>query len=347
MIPILNLLRISPLVLLPFISACERKEVKSYIAPKDDVVQYRAWQSTNQASSESWQPQLTGQIPADWKDGGPDSANIARFTTTSGPQIAITALASLAGQDGMLVNMYRQMKGETALSDEEAAKQLQTIPIAGTTGRLLEVADGQGEKAQRFLVAFIHKSEGSLFFKIQGEDAAVLGQKAAFLEFVKGVKIEAAPAATAATKPAADHAHHHEHDGHDHSNDAKPAAAPTLPAGWTQLEPGSMQVAKFAVSAANAKAEVAVSVFPSDTGGTLSNVKRWRGQLGLADAPDEEVMKSVKPLPGGKDGALLIELVNEARGLTGAIVPKDGKWWFFKMTGDTAAITASDRKSVV
>jgi len=340
-------LRIFPLALLPFISACERKEVKTYIAPKDKPLEETQPDaaSTQTPTQESpsrrdaqWQPKLTWVLPAGWTEAGPDSANLARITTSSGPQVAVTALASLAGQDGMLVNMYRQMKGEEPLSDEEAAKQLQTITVAGTTGKLLEVADSQEGKTQRFLVAFVHKSEGSLFFKITGDDAAVLGEKPAFLEFAKSIKIE--EPTLAASKPVAD-LEHHEHDGHDHSNDKKPSASPALPEGWTQLEPGSMQVAKFAIKAADAKAEVAISVFPSDTGGTLSNVKRWRGQLDLTDASDEEVMKTVKPLPGGKDGAVLIELVNEARSITGAIVPKDGKWWFFKMTGDTAAVSTS------
>ena len=72
-----------------------------------------------------------------------------------------------------------------------------------------------------------------------------------------------------------------------------------MPEGWKTLAAGQMQVAKFAVPERDgAKAEVFVSVFPSESGGTLANVNRWRRQIGL-DPVDEEGLKPlVSPLGG-------------------------------------------------
>src|SRR4051812_12615487 len=117
------------------------------------------------------------------------------------------------------------------------------------------------------------------------------------------------------------------------------------PEGWKALSPEPMQVAKFAVPEhEGAKAEVSVSVFPSDTGGTLANVNRWRRQLGMTDTDEAGLPECVTPLEGaaidGAPGAVLADLTNGDRRLLGAIVPREGRWWFYKMLGDAPAVNA-------
>lgn len=106
-----------------------------------------------------------------------------------------------------------------------------------------------------------------------------------------------------------------------------------------------MQFAKFAVKTADgAKADVSVSVFPSDTGGTLENVNRWRRQLGMPAVDEAGLQECITPLEGasiaGAPGAILADLTHENRRMLGAIVPRNGKWWFYKMMGDLAAVGA-------
>ena len=161
-----------------------------------------------------------------------------------------------------------------------------------------------------------------MFFKIQGDDAEVVQQRASFLEFMKTVRLGAgAPnvsGKTAATKET------------------------SYPAGWEPLVPGPMQVAKFSVPAQNgAKAEVAVSIFPTDTGGVVANVKRWRAQMDMPEVDDDAARAAAQPLEGAPEGAMLIALQNQSRALIGAIVPRDGRWFFYKMSGDTAAVSAA------
>jgi hypothetical protein len=317
------------------LAGCERKMPRVYDAPKDRPLvppQETAHSDDDghdhgpkrlaREDEKVWRPALTWTLPAGWKDMGPDAANVGRFAAGDA-SVAITALTSMEGKETILVNMWRQVRGEEPLEEADAAKLLQDVPIAGATGHMFEFADAKGEKPSRFVVAFIHRPEGSLFFKIQGPDAAVAAQKPAFFEFLKSVKFTGAPA-LAPAPPVVER-----------------GWAGEVPAGWTEVAPGPMQQAKFSVPEKDgAKAEVTMSIFPSATGGTVENVKRWRRQLSLADIPDDEVAKLAQPLPG-VEGAVIVELKNENRALTGAIVPHEGQWFFIKLFGDAPAVAAA------
>ena len=315
------------------LGGCERKTARVYDAPKDRpfVPPKSAVAETPapEKREEVWRPALTWTLPAGWKDAGPDAANVGRFAAGDA-SIAITALTSMEGKETILVNMWRQVRGQEPLEEAEAKKALTELPIAGATGWMFEFADAQGEKPARFIVAFTHRPEGSLFFKIQGPDAAVTAQKPAFFEFLKSVKFSGGALPGNASTP--------------------PPEPPVLekgwpgevPAGWTEVAPGPMQQAKFSVPQKDgAKAEVTVSVFPTATGTTVENVKRWRRQIALAEIPDDEIAKLAQPLAGAPEGSILVELKNENRALTGAIVVRDGKWWFLKLLGDAPAVAAA------
>jgi hypothetical protein len=125
---------------------------------------------------------------------------------------------------------------------------------------------------------------------------------------------------------------------------AEPAAeskAAAVPAGWRAIQPGPMQAAKFAVpDQGAAKAEVSVSVFGSDTGGPLANINRWRGQVGLDPVDEAGLAGITKPIPG-LEGSILADFSKENRRMVGAIVPRAGRWWFYKLLGDADAVAAA------
>ncbi len=330
------------LALVAALTGCDRKTARVYDAPKDrpfvpkpegehfegDGHDHGA-KPAARAEEKIWRPALTWTLPAGWKDVGPDAANVGRFAAGDA-SVAITALTSMEGKETILVNMWRQVRGEEPLEEADAVKLLKDVPIAGGPGRMFEFAATKSEKAGRFVVAFTHRKEGSLFFKIQGPEAAVTEQKPAFFEFLKSVKF---------------------------AEGAAPEPTPTpeekgwpgqIPAGWTEVAPGPMQQARFTVPEKDgAKADVMVSIFPSETGGTVENVKRWRRQLKLAEIPDAEIAKLAQPLAGGPEGSLIVDLKNENRALTGAIVPHDGQWFFLKLLGDAPAVASAREAFVV
>jgi hypothetical protein len=117
-----------------------------------------------------------------------------------------------------------------------------------------------------------------------------------------------------------------------------------LPAGWSVGPENAMRKATWIVSGPNgSKAEVAVTVFPGSVGGLTANVNRWRGQLGLAPAGADEIAASAKTgKVGGIDSQRFVMTSGDGKKTLDAFMtPKDGATWFFKMSGETAAVEAN------
>jgi len=121
------------------------------------------------------------------------------------------------------------------------------------------------------------------------------------------------------------------------------AIAWDLPKGWEEARASGMRFATLKPPVAG-KVDVSVIVLPGTAGGELSNVNRWRGQVGLApvdEAGRAQMRKGIK----SKAGAVsLYDFVGEGaqkeRMLAGFLF-LDGRSWFLKMTGDPAAVGAA------
>ena len=145
--------------------------------------------------------------------------------------------------------------------------------------------------------------------------------------FLKSLKIIEPPAAFVQTAAVA-----------ESQSPAAPASAGKfnwqVPAQWQVVAAGQMQVARFSVAGAGgAKVDVFVSVFDTDTGGNLANVNRWRGQIGLGAVEEKDLAQLLTPLDPAIPGAVLVDLAGADKRLVGAIVPRDGKFWFYKLSG--------------
>ncbi|HTV43156.1 MAG TPA: hypothetical protein VMF08_21505 [Candidatus Sulfotelmatobacter sp.] len=119
----------------------------------------------------------------------------------------------------------------------------------------------------------------------------------------------------------------------------------TTPPGWTSVPPSQMRVASFKVAGDGGKtADVSVVPLPGMAGGDFANVNRWRGQVGLQDAPDDVLQNSAENVEAGGQAAQLYDLAgkNPTSGqptrILGAIQHRDGTAWFFKMTGDAELV---------
>lgn len=123
-----------------------------------------------------------------------------------------------------------------------------------------------------------------------------------------------------------------------------PAARVTwsAPKGWESV-PSDQQfrVATFRVASAG-NVEVTITAFPGDAGGTLANVNRWRGQLGLPETTEQELIGALKPARVGATQLATLRLVGPVgKDMLGAIIkPGDGQTWFVKATTDAKAIDA-------
>jgi hypothetical protein len=117
-----------------------------------------------------------------------------------------------------------------------------------------------------------------------------------------------------------------------------------LPAGWSVGPENAMRKATWIVAGPNgSKAEVAVTVFPGSVGGLTANVNRWRGQIGLPPAAAEEIAASAKPAKVGNIASQRFTLISAdgKKALDAVMTAKDGATWFFKMSGEAAAVEAN------
>ena len=312
-----------PLLLL---TGCERDEVSVYNAPKDEPPQQMAANDNpHTAAASHSHAKLTWKLPAGWKQI--DSNNGVTFAAFTAPgkksedvEISIAQLSDLAGQEAILVNMWRESVGLQPLSAEESLKQLSPVKVGDQNGSMFKVSGTTKDGHSLELVtAMVHRPEGSLFYRLAGDPDSVEAQKNEFIEFLRSIEIQPGEAATAppAEEPVAQNFNW------------------TVPAGWKVEAAGQMQVARFTVPG---KAEVFVSVFPSDTGGMLGNVNRWRRQLHLPETTEAGLASIVSPLDPANSQATLVDMTNNGQQLLGAIVPRDGQYWFYKLLGDAASV---------
>ena len=311
------------------LGGCKKPHIRVYLAPREVAAPTAADAAPEpvESGTPKAKPKLSYTLPAGWSEAPANSVSLVAFAIKDGAKEAgvnITPLPNLAGREALVVNMWREQAGLAPIEDAELAKTLEPVEIAGKKGRMFEVLGAkEGGAPLRIVTAFYHEAGASWFYKLAGDEALVSAQKSAFIGFLKTVRVkeDAAPAADAASAPEFQW---------------------KAPDGWQTLTPGNMQVGKFSVPEKDGgKGEVFVSIFPNDTGGTLANVNRWCQQLGLPAVDDAGLANVAAPLDPATPDAVLITLKNDPRALLGAIVPREGRWWFYKLLGDASAVTAA------
>lgn len=122
-----------------------------------------------------------------------------------------------------------------------------------------------------------------------------------------------------------------------------PPPAPRLtwrtPAGWEEVPAAGMRVASFRVTGPDGQpAEVSVIPLAGGGGDDLSNVNRWRSQVGLPAITAEELQQQAQPVTVAGQPAALYEAAGEATQILAVIYRREGTTWFFKMTGSPAGV---------
>ncbi len=124
--------------------------------------------------------------------------------------------------------------------------------------------------------------------------------------------------------------------------DRRAGAAPltwAVPNGWNVVPPGSMRVASFKIAGPNGQ-EADVSVIPLAGGGgdDLSNVNRWRGQVGQPPITAEQLRQIAQPVEVAGQPAWLYEVEGGGVRTLAVIYRREGTGWFFKMTGSSELV---------
>ncbi|MCA9075006.1 MAG: hypothetical protein KDA93_08240 [Planctomycetaceae bacterium] len=111
------------------------------------------------------------------------------------------------------------------------------------------------------------------------------------------------------------------------------ALAFETPEGWETGKASTMRVASFAVTEGDQSLDISAMMAGGDE---LSNVNRWRGQVGLDNITQEQLDASAKQLNVDGTTGRLFNLVGEEQTIVAVMVPQGGQSWFFKMMGDPA-----------
>lgn len=316
------------------------EQVRVYQAPKEHEVPVAMGSKPEEEASPAVArgekprrvlPKVTYQVPAGWVEGKPNDITVASFTIKGADgksaNASIAPLPPLGTRETEVVNMWRSQLGLPEASSNEVAGLLSEVEVAGQKGKMFELAapGSATDGPQRIVTVMLHQPETSWFYKISGDDAVVTAQKTNFLDWLKTVRFEAGAPDLAGTASA--------------SPTASSGFGWQVPADWKEIAPGAMQNAKFTVPAQNGvTADVTVSIFPSSTGDTLTNVNRWRGQIGLEKIDEAGLAKIVQPLDPKNPQAILVDMENQGKRLIAVAMPRGKGWFFYKILGGSAAV---------
>ncbi len=119
-----------------------------------------------------------------------------------------------------------------------------------------------------------------------------------------------------------------------------------LPEGWSEdasRGSSSMRLASFLVRVGGAEGTCSIVELAGEGGGLAANVNRWRGQIGLPTASEEEIAQAMEAFEGFMGEIRSCELVNPNQpgaAFIAAILPRDSVTVFVKLGAKAEALPA-------
>jgi hypothetical protein len=130
-------------------------------------------------------------------------------------------------------------------------------------------------------------------------------------------------------------------------NSATPQIKWELPSGWGEGSPSTMRYASFAATEDNGeKVDISIVTFPGDGGSDLDNVNRWRQQIGLAAVDEGELSSIIASFQGKQINFSTADVIGPDSRTLAAWVRREGRSWFFKLSGPKDAVEKEKPKFV-
>jgi hypothetical protein len=283
----------------------------------------------------------TTSAPPNWEPQPPSQMRQASFLVKGdGGAVADISLVSLGTTAANVldnVNRWLSQLGQPSITAEklsEIAQQLTTSIGQVTIVDLVGLPkDADPAKDGRIIAAIAPTESGTLFFKIRGNAALTEEQKPEFIKWVAAVcnaQTENKSPQTAAMPP---------------QDSAAPQLKWKTPEGWNEVPPSTMRYASFNASGENgAKIDVSIVTFPGDGGSDADNVNRWRRQIGLAPVDENAVTAEVNSLKAADTNFSTTDIAGSEARTIAAWTRREGRVWFFKMTGPNTAVEKEKQK---
>lgn len=340
------------------LAGCGRNSTETYTVPKAQEsapVQQPATAATaGTAHAASMPDQIDWTLPEGWAEKEGSRMGEKNFDVPAGEgqnvEASLIPFPSMVGKEAMVVNIWRQQMELPPLNPDEIENSAETVPVGDLKGQLYDlVKDSATEDSaipERTLVVMLNEGTSTWFFKLVGDKEPVEAAKPSFFKFLDSItftKTELPPShppivADDAATP---------RTGIPGTSAGAGGETPewNVPEGWQQTAPGSMLLASFEVSDSNGSAKVTVSSFPGSVGGTLANVNRWRGQLGLSSVTEGDLSEAAPEIALDAGTGNLVDISQpEGDGrqrMVAVMLPLGGKTWFYKILGDYQTVTDS------
>ena len=279
----------------------------------------------------NWEPQPLSQMR--------QASFLVKGDNGAVADISLVSLGSAAGDVLENVNRWLGQLGQPPITEQklpDIAQRLRTslgdVPIVDLAG-LPDNADPARDG--RIIAAMVTTSNSTLFFKMRGNADLAEAQKGDFIKWVAAVcnaQTQTGPPQIAAAPP---------------NDSGAPRIQWKTPEGWTEVPPSSMRYASFSAPAEDGgKIDISVVTFPGDGGSDADNVNRWRGQIGLAPLDPNAVESQVARLETADTTFSTTDIAGDKTRTIAAWTRRDGRVWFFKATGPTAAVEKEKPKFV-
>jgi len=329
------------IILLAFVTffwGCDRSEdeIKVYrlVKPSGETepIGKDAIASTNAPVKSTLErvPTPTGDVPvpANWEPQPLSEMRQASFLVKGEngavADISVVKLGPAAGNVLDNVNRWLDQLGQPPVTPEKLTGMIQKLPTARGEMDVVDLngkpEDGDASKDGRIIGA-IASDEGTSFFKMRGNAALVGAEKEKFLKWIAAMRAGAGSESTPMPQVAA-------------PGSNKPQIKWDVPPDWSPGPSSAMRYASFA--APNNKVDISVVTFPGDGGDDLGNINRWRQQLGLP--PADANASNIVPLKTNETTFSTIDIAGANTRTVAAWTRKDGRAWFFKLTGPTNGV---------
>ncbi len=276
----------------------------------------------------------SGTVPANWEAQPPSQMRQASYQVRSEignvADISLVTLGTAAGNVLDNVNRWLGQIGQPPINEEQLAKMVERLPGAPGNVAVVDLngkpEQGDPAKDGRIIAAIAPTASGTSFFKMRGNPELVGAEKENFFKWVSSVRVGApGPDPIAASAPPA-------------SGDTRQIRW-ELPPNWTPTPPAPMRYAGFNAPASNGgKADVSVVNFPGDGGSDADNINRWRNQIGLPPEDGKAISALVQQMNTGAGTFATVDMTGAQARVVAAWLRRDGRSWFFKLTGPPAAV---------
>ena len=279
--------------------------------------------STTPTTPPNWEPQPLSQMR--------QASFLVKGDNGAVADISFVSLGAAAGNVLDNVNRWLDQLGQPSITEQklgDIAQRLRTslgdvtiVDLAGLQENADPARDG------RIIAAMVTTGSSTLFFKMRGNADLTEAQKGDFIKWVAAVcnaQTETRSPQMAAMPP-------------------RDASAPQIkwetPQSWTKVPPSSMRYASFSAADGNGdKIDISIATFAGDGGSDADNVNRWRQQIGLAPIDGRAVTSQVTPLKTADTTFSTTDITGAKARTIAAWTRRDGRVWFFKATGPSAAV---------